>query len=130
MTNIDKISNALGEWGFKVASSVLPKVNIPMESAVGKFMYGILGVDPRTYNIWGELGFLAEPMLQAYISPLVGKFLSGMSDAQVEDVAYKFVDSFIGRAEEKGYVNIFGIHLGKDAFEDLKVILEKHVSNE
>lgn len=130
MTNIDKISNALGEWGFKVASSVLPKVSVPIESAIGKFMFGILGVDPRTYNIWSELGFLAEPMIQSYISPMVGKFFNGMSDEQAENIAYKFVDSFIGRAEEKGYVNMFGVQLGKDAFDDLRAILEKHMEHE
>ena len=59
MTNINKVSVALGEWGFNVAKSVLPKVGIPAESAIGKFMYGILGVNPATYNIWNELGFLA-----------------------------------------------------------------------
>ena len=123
MTNVEKVGMALSEWGFKVASSVLPKVSIPIESPVGKFMYGILGVDPRTYNIWNELGFLAEPLVQSYVTPLVNKFMAGMSDEQVEDLAFKFADSFIKRAEEQEYIDLFGIKLGKNAFDDLKVIL-------
>jgi hypothetical protein len=63
MSNIDKVSAALSEWLFNVAASILPKFKIPSESPIGKFMYGILGVNPSSYNIWKELGFLAEPTI-------------------------------------------------------------------
>lgn len=123
MSVIDKISSAVSEWGYKVASSFLPQVRIPQGSAVGKFMYGILGVDPATYNPWDELGFLAEPIIQNITAPMINKMFSGMTDEQMKNTAQKFVDSFIDRAKEKGYVNIFGVQLGEDAFEGLKEIL-------
>lgn len=123
MTSIDKVSVALGEWGFNVAKSVLPKMNIPMESAVGKFMYGILGVNPASYNVWNELGFLAEPMIQSLVSPMVGKFLKGIPEDQVKDIAMKFADAFVKQAREKGSVNLFGLEMGENAFVDLKAIL-------
>ena len=123
MTSIDKVSVALSEWVFNVAKSVLPKVGIPAESAVGKFMYGILGVNPATYNVWNELGFLAEPMIQTMVTPMVGRYLQGIPDEQVQDVVMKFADAFVKQAQEKGSVNLFGLQMGENAFTDLKAIL-------
>jgi hypothetical protein len=123
MTNIDKVSVALSEWGFNVAKSVLPKINIPPQSAIGKFMYGFIGVDPASYNIWNELGFLAEPMIQTLVTPMVGKYMQGIPDEQVKDIAIKFADAFITQAQQKGAVNLFGLQMGENAFTDLKAIL-------
>lgn len=123
MTSIDKVSVALSEWGFNVAKSVLPKMNIPIDSAVGKFMYGILGVNPASYNVWNELGFLAEPMIQSLVSPMVGKFLKGIPEDQVKDIAMKFADAFVKQAREKGSINLFGLEMGENAFIDLRAIL-------
>lgn len=123
MTNIDKVSVALSEWLFNVTKSVLPKINIPTESAIGKFMYGILGVNPASYNIWNELGFLAEPMIQTMVTPVVGKYLQGIPDEQVKDISIKFADAFITQAQQKGAVNLFGLQMGENAFTDLKAIL-------
>lgn len=123
MTNVDKVSVALGEWGFNVAKSVLPKINIPAESGIGRFMYGVLGVNPASYNLWGELGFLAEPMIQSVVSPMVSRYMQGIPDEQVKDIAMKFADAFVKQAREKGSVNLFGLDMGENAFVDLKAIL-------
>jgi hypothetical protein len=123
MTSIDKVSLALSEWGFNVAKSVLPKINIPTESAIGKFMYGILGVNPASYNVWNELGFLAEPMIQTMVTPIVGKYMSGIPDEQVKDIALKFADAFVTQAQQKGSVNLFGLQMGENAFADLRSML-------
>lgn len=123
MTSIDKVSSALSEWGFNVAKSVLPRFNIPANSAIGKFMYGILGVEPGSYNIWNELGFLAEPMIQTMVTPMISKYLQGIPDDQVKDIAMKFADAFVKQAQEKGSVNLFGLDMGENAFVDLKAIL-------
>lgn len=124
MTSADKVSSALSEWGFYVAKNALPKIGIPANSAVGKFMYGILGIDPATYNLWNELGFLAEPLIQTMVTPLVGRFLKDIPEEQMQEIAMKFADAFIARAQEKGSVNLFGLEMGVDAFSDLRVILE------
>lgn len=123
MSNIDKVSAALSEWLFNVTASVLPKFKIPDESPIGKFMYGIIGVNPSSYNIWKELGFLAEPTIQVLVTPMLNKVLGAVPDDQVKEIAQKYVDAFIAHAEEKGSVNIFGIELGANAFEGLKEIL-------
>ena len=123
MSNIDKVSAALSEWIFNVAASILPKVKIPNESPIGKFMYGILGVDPSSYSIWKELGFLAEPTIQVMLSPVLTKFLGAVPDDQIKEIAEKYVDAFLSRAQEKGGVNVFGVQLGPKAFEGLKEIL-------
>jgi hypothetical protein len=130
MTSIDKVSSALSEWVFYVAKSVLPKFTIPENSAIGKFMYGIMGVNPSSYNIWNELGFLAEPMIESLVTPMIGKYLQGIPDEQVKDISMKFVDAFIARTKEKGSVNLFGLELGEDAFSDLKVILTSKFEEE
>ena len=130
MSNIDKVSAALSEWIFYVAASILPKVKIPNESPIGKFMYGILGVDPSSYSIWKELGFLAEPTIQVMLSPVLTKFLGAVPDDQIKEIAEKYVDAFLSRAQEKGGVNVFGVQLGPKAFEGLKEILASKFEQE
>lgn len=122
MTNLDKVSAALGQWGFNVVKSVLPSVKIPVGGKLGGLMQ-LIGADPSTYNIWNELGFLAEPLIQTMVTPAVHRMLGSIPDDQIPELAMKFVDSFIARAEEKGGVNLFGIELGKSTFERLKEIL-------
>lgn len=122
MTNIDKVSAALGEWGFNIAKAFLPQLKIPVGGKLGGLMQ-ILGQDPATYSIWNELGFLAEPMIQTVVTPAVHKMLDGVPDEQVPELVDKFIDSFIKRTEEKGSVNLFGVELGKASFERLKEIM-------
>lgn len=124
MTNLDKVSAALGQWGYNVVKSVLPSVKIPVGGKLGGLMQ-LIGADPSTYNIWNELGFLAEPLIQTVVTPAVHRMLGSIPDDQIPELAMKFVDSFIQRADEKGGVNLFGIELGKSTFERLKEILSR-----
>jgi hypothetical protein len=124
MTNIDKVSLAVSEWAFNVTKTFLPQLKIPVGGKLAGFMQ-ILGQDPTTYNIWNELGFLAEPMIQSIVGPTLNRMMSAMPDEQIPDLAMKFVDSFIKRAEEKGSVNLFGLELGQSSFERLKEIIER-----
>lgn len=123
MTNIELVSSAISEWSFKVAASVLPKVRIPADSAIGKLMSTFIGIDPAFYNLWHELGFLAEPTIEVVVSPMIRQYLGGMSDEQVKSVVMKYVDSMLQQVERKGSINLFGMQLGRDAFEDLKRIM-------
>lgn len=129
MTNIDKVSLAVSEWAFNVAKAFLPQFKIPVGGKLGGLMQ-LLGQDPATYNIWNELGFLAEPMIQSVVAPNLNRMLSSMPEEQIPDLAMKFVDSFIKRAEEKGSVNLFGVELGQGSFERLKEILERKLNEE
>ena len=129
MTNLDKVGLALSEWGFNVAKAFLPQFKIPVGGKLGGFMQ-LLGVNPAEYNIWNELGFLAEPLLQTMVTPAVNRMLAGIPDEQVPDLARKFVDSFIKQAQEKGGVNLFGLELGQGSFERLKEIMERRFAND
>jgi hypothetical protein len=123
MTIADKVSMALGKWGFDIAKSILPSYRIPPGSTIGNMMQGFLGINPASYNVWNELGFLAEPMIQSIVSPMINKALAGMSEEQARDVVDKFVDAFIEQAKKKGEVNIFGISVDKKDLESLKALL-------
>jgi hypothetical protein len=123
MGNIEGVSLAVSSWAFNIAKSILPKVNIPNESAIGKFMYGILGINPASYNLWSELGFLAQPTIQAFISPMLNNVLKGMTDEQIKDIAMQYADAMIAEVERKGSINLFGLELRRDAIEDLKRLL-------
>ena len=128
MTNVDKLGAAVSEWAFNVAASVLPKFRIPQGSMVANVMQGFFGIDPASYNVWKELGFLAEPLMQTMLMPMINRYFGGMSDEQIKELAMKFADSFIEQAQQKGSVNLFGMELGVNAFEGLKDILMRHLS--
>lgn len=124
MRNIDKLATGLGQWMYKVAAGVLPQVKIPVNSGVGKVM-SLIGVDVSTYNIWRELGFLAEPTMQVLITPILNQYLGAVPDDKVKEIAMMYADAMVKRAEDKGSINLFGMEIGQDAFEDLKEILTK-----
>ena len=122
MSNIIKVNEALAEWMVKVARSVLPNVQIPPTSGIGGLMQ-MLNIDLRTYNIYDELGFLLKPTIKHFLEPMLSKFFDGKSDEEVKVLAMAYVEAFRDQAREKGYVNLFGIHLGADAFDGLHDIL-------
>lgn len=122
MASIDKLGEALSEWGMNVAKSVLPNVKIPPTSSIGGFM-AMLGVDVRTYSIYDELGFLLKPTMRRMLMPMLSKYLGGMTDAEVEGLAMEYVDAMREKANERGYVNLFGVEVGANAFDALKDIL-------
>lgn len=122
MASIDKLGEAFAEWGMNVAKSVLPNVKIPPQSGIGSFM-AMIGVDTSTYNIYNELGFLLKPTMRRVIQPTLAKYLGGMTDAEVEEMAMEYVEAMREKANEKGYINLFGVQVGANAFDGLKEIL-------
>lgn len=129
MAKIDIISQTLSEWAFKVAKDLLPQLQIPIGGKLGGFMQ-ILGVNPATYNVWSELGFLAEPVIQNMVTPAVARMLQGIPDEQVGELALKYVDAFIEQAKKKGSVNLFGVGLEKDDLNELRSLLESRLNAE
>lgn len=127
MANIDKLSTALVEWVVNVASSALPQIQIPPTSGIGRIMQGFLGIDLASYSVYKELGFLLEPTVQSVIKPMLTKYLSSFSDDEVRELAMMYAESFKKQAHEHGYVNLFGIELGANAFDGLCDILTKHL---
>ena len=117
----DRIATAIGKWVTNIVKSVLPQVRIPQGSMVGRFMM-LIGADPAKYNPWDELGFLAEPITDTFIYPVVNRMLSGMTESQKEETILKFVDAMMKKSKEGG-VNVFGMVLGEDAFQGLKDLI-------
>jgi hypothetical protein len=124
MNNIDKLSNIIAEWLSNIVASVLPKVSIPPTSGIGKFMSGVFNIDLTSYNVWNELGFLATPVINAFSKPMLQQYLSLIPEEQIKDVALNMVNAMVEQANAKGYVNIFGVEVGRNAFEDLKRMVE------
>jgi hypothetical protein len=124
MNNIDKLSNIIAEWLSNIVASVLPKVSISPTSGIGKVMNGLLGIDLSTYNVWNELGFLATPVINAFSKPMLQQYLSLIPDEQIKDVALNMVNAMVEQANMKGHINIFGVEVGRNAFEDLKRMVE------
>lgn len=124
MNNIDKLSNIIAEWLSNIMASVLPKVSISPTSGIGKVMNGLLGIDLTTYNVWNELGFLATPVINAFSKPMLQQYLSLIPEEQIKDVALNMVNAMVEQANMKGHINIFGVEVGRNAFEDLKRMVE------
>lgn len=124
MSNIEKLSEILTEWLSNVASSVLPKVSIAPTSSIGRVMNGFFGIDLASYNVWNELGFLAKPAINSFVQPMLVKYLSFMPEEKIKSTALEMVGAMVKQAEMKGYVNLFGIQIGKNAFDDLQMMIE------
>ena len=124
MNNTDTLIGAVTEWLGKVASSVMPQVSIPPQSALGKMMSGLLGINPASYNVWNELGFLLNPTIRSFVEPQMRKYLANIPDENIKDMAMNYADALLTQARERGAVNVFGVELGANAFEGLKSILE------
>lgn len=125
MATIDNAVMAVSKWLGDIAASALPSVQIPPTSWIGKAMSGFFGIDLATYNVWRELGFLTEPMIKTMVEPTLRKYLSALPEEQIAPMLRSIADSAIAKAVEQGYVNVFGIQLGANAFEGLKKELER-----
>lgn len=66
-------------------------------------------------------------MLQNFVAPTIEKYLSMIPEEQREKAIMSLVDAMIEQAEKNGYVNVFGIQLGKNAFQGLKDILNEKI---
>jgi hypothetical protein len=124
MSNIEKLSEILTEWLSNVASSVLPKISIAPTSSIGRVMNGFFGIDLGSYSVWNELGFLAKPAINSFVQPMLVKYLSFMPEEKIKSTALEMVGAMVKQAEMKGYVNLFGIQIGKNAFDDLHMMIE------
>ena len=123
MVNKGKLVEAVAEWLTRIAYSVLPQVQVPPASGIGKFM-SMIGVDVAKYNVWNELGFLLTPTIKSFVTPTMAKYLDVIPDEKIPEVAEEYVSAMIARAKETEYINIFGIQVGQNAFEDLKNIIQ------
>ena len=124
MNNIEKLSNIIAEWLSNIMASVLPRVSISPTSGIGKVMNGLLGIDLTTYNVWNELGFLATPVINAFSKPMLQQYLTLIPEDQIKEVALNMVNAMVEQANMKGHINIFGVEVGRNAFEDLKRMVE------
>lgn len=125
MNNKDILINAISEWLGNIATSVMPQIKVPPQSAIGKMMSGFLGINPLTYNVWNELGFLITPTMQAFVEPTMRKYLDAIPDEDIKDVAMTYADAMLKQAQTAGSVNVFGVQLGEKTFEGLKGILNE-----
>jgi hypothetical protein len=123
MNNTDKLVEAITEWLENVAVSALPQISIPPTSSIGRMMSGFFGINPAKYNVWNELGFLLNPTIQSFVEPKLKQYLSAIPEDKIKDMAMSYADALLEQATAKGSVNVFGIELGKNAFEGLKGIL-------
>lgn len=123
MSNKDILVVAITEWLGNIASSVLPQIQVPPQSAIGRMMSGFFGINPATYNIWNELGFLMTPTIRSFVEPQLRKYIDAIPDENIKDMAMSYADALLTQAQQKGSVNMFGVELGPGTFEGLKAIL-------
>lgn len=123
MNNTDKLVEAITEWLENVAMSALPQISIPPTSSIGRMMSGFFGINPAKYNVWAELGFLLNPTIRTFVEPKLRQYLANIPEDNIKGMAMSYADALLEQANAKGSVNVFGIELGKNAFEGLKTIL-------
>lgn len=126
---VEKTIEAVCEWLMNVGASVLPSVHIPPQSGIGRLMAGAFGIDLSSYNVWNELGFLLAPTVKTMVAPKLGELLSNLPEEGYNEAVMSIVDSAIEQAHAKGYINVFGIQLGENAFVGLKDILSDKLNS-
>ena len=126
---VEKTIEAVCEWLMNVGASVLPSVHIPPQSGIGRLMAGAFGLDLSSYNVWNELGFLLAPTVKTMVAPKLGELLSNIPEEGYNEAVMSIVDSAIAQAHANGYVNVFGIQLGENAFVGLKDILSSKLNS-
>jgi hypothetical protein len=127
--NAQRTIEAISEWLLNVGASALPQVKISSQSGVGRLMAGVFGIDISSYSVWDELGFLLGPAVKKIVAPKMAQLLSAIPEEGYTETIMAVVDSAIEQAQAKGYVDIFGIQLGENAFVGLKEILENKLKN-
>jgi hypothetical protein len=127
MNRIEQLSEVLTEWLSNVTTSVLPRISITPSSSIGKIMNGFFGINLESYNLFNELGFLAKPTINSFIKPYLDKYLAMIPEEKIKQSAMEIVGAMVKKAETSGYVNVFGIQIGKNAFEDLYSMIEENV---
>jgi hypothetical protein len=124
MNNQAKLAEVLAEWGFNIAKGVLPSIKVPQNSTIGGMMT-MLGINPSTYSIYNELGFLVEPSIRAFIAPMVARYAAQLPDEQIPEIAMMYATAFRKRAAERGFVDVFGVQIGESTFERLQELIIK-----
>ena len=120
---VEKTIEAVNQWLLNVGASALPQMKVSPQSGIGRLMAGVFGIDLASYNVWNELGFLLAPTIKSVIAPKLNSLLSNIPEEGYNEAVISIVDSAIAKAHADGYVNIFGIQLGENAFVGLKEIL-------
>lgn len=129
MNNQAKLAEVLAEWGFNIAKGVLPSIKVPQNSTIGGMMT-MLGINPSTYSIYNELGFLVEPSIRAFIAPMVARYAAQLPDEQIPEIAMMYATAFRKRAAERGFVDVFGVQIGESTFERLQELIIKKFEND
>ena len=125
---VERTIEVVSDWLMKVGASALPQMSISSQSGIGRLMTGIFGIDLATYNIWNELGFLLGPTVKSIVSPKLGELLANIPDDKFNEMVMTYADSFITQARMNGYVNLFGVQIGENAFIDLRAMLEQKLN--
>lgn len=129
MSNQIKLAEALSEWALNIAKGILPNIKVPQNSTIGGMMT-MLGINPSTYSIYNELGFLVEPSIRAFIAPMIARYASQLPDEQIPEIAMMYATAMRKRAAERGFVDIFGVQIGESTFERLQELLEAKFKTE
>ena len=129
MSNQIKLAEALSEWVFNISKGILPNIKVPQNSTIGGMMT-MLGINPSTYSIYNELGFLVEPSIRAFIAPMVARYAAQLPDEQIPEIAMMYATAFRKRAAERGFVDVFGVQIGESTFERLQELLEAKFKTE
>lgn len=129
MLNIDALIKSVITWIKPIVLQAIPSVNVPANSKIAGSIGKFFGVDLSSYNIIQEFSFLAEPILDNYLAPVLKSRLSQIPDEAVPQVANSFIDACIKQASDKGFINIYGFEFSAQSFQNLKNEFNSSLTN-
>lgn len=109
MTNTEILTAVIAEWAKPMTDDIIKQVANGNEK-VARANAWIKKFFPvsENYSIWNDLSFLAMPLIELSIQPMLASGLAkmGISDEAIPAYAHKVVDALCKEADEKGQVRL------------------------
>jgi hypothetical protein len=134
MKNIDILGGVLTEWAKPMIDDIAKSIigNNQSISTVDAWIKKYFPVS-ENYSIWNDLSFLAMPVVNMAITPMLSAGISklGIADEDIPRYAHEVVDKMVIEAEKKGGIMFLERYkFSTEEMKNLKTLLNENLKIE
>jgi hypothetical protein len=132
MKNTEILSGVLIDWGKPMIDDIANSLVGERLNTANAWIRKYFPVS-ESYSLWNDLSFLAMPIVNMSITPMLDNGLTklGLTDADVPKYANEVVDAMLEEAEKKGTVKLLErYNLTADDLRRLKKLLNENLKIE